>query len=158
MQAIARLEPLESGNQRTARRRKLHLGSALSLTGDRVVIHDLSREGILIETSAKLCKSDLLQVDLPEFGAANARVVWSSGNFFGCEFHGRIPKMAVSAALLRSPSVISEPETVGADQAHDSTDEDEFADDRLPFGVRLRVILAMSLGLWGLILWSFAFL
>ena len=74
MQAAARLEPLDTKTRRATGRRKLHLGSALSGSGDSVIIHDLSQGGMLIETAAKLARFDQLEVDLPETGVARARV------------------------------------------------------------------------------------
>jgi hypothetical protein len=161
MQAAARLEPLDTKTRRATGRRKLHLGSALSGSGDSVIIHDLSQGGMLIETAAKLARFDQLEVDLPETGVARARVVWNSGKFYGCEFHHGISKTSLSAALLRSPPVKAGPDMMEAfGRAHESAgeDDDEVVDDRLPFGVRLRVILALTLGLWALILWGLGLL
>jgi hypothetical protein len=140
MQAAARLEPLDTKTRRATGRRKLHLGSALS---------------------GKLARFDQLEVDLPETGVARARVVWNSGKFYGCEFHHGISKTSLSAALLRSPPVKAGPDMMEAfGRAHESAgeDDDEVVDDRLPFGVRLRVILALTLGLWALILWGLGLL
>jgi hypothetical protein len=147
MQAVARLERLETRNRRSAPRRKLSLGAVLAGTGDEAVIHDLSTTGLLIETKADLATFEQLQLDLPEAGQIVATVMWNSGQYFGCEFHKPIPQAAISAALLRNPFD-------HADSAVDDTEEGEVADDRYPLGVRLRVILGASLLLWALILWS----
>jgi hypothetical protein len=151
MQAVARLERLETRNRRSAPRRKLSLGAVLADTGDEAVIHDLSTTGILIETRAGLATFEQLQLELPETGQVVATVMWNSGQYFGCEFHKPIPQAAISAALLQSPfdqsSAAPPAETPGED------DETEEADDRYPFGVRLRVIVGASLTLWALILW-----
>jgi len=154
MQTLARLERIESRNRRSAPRRELSLGMVLPETGDEVVIHDLSATGMLIETGADLATFEQLQLDLPEVGQTVATVMWSSGCYFGCEFHKPIPKAAISAALLQSP--FEQPAAVvpAAIEQHDSDDESELEDDRFPFGTRLRVILGSSLVLWAIILWA----
>src|SRR5690348_14486107 len=101
MQALARLERLETRNRRSAPRRKLSLGAVLADTGDEAVIHDLSTTGILIETRAALATFEQLQLELPETGQVVATVMWNSGQYFGCEFHKPIPQAAISAALLQ---------------------------------------------------------
>lgn len=149
MQALARLERLETRNRRSAPRRQLSLGAVLPDTGDEAVIHDLSTTGILIETRADLATFEQLQLTLPETGQVVATVMWNSGQYFGCEFHKPIPQAVISAALLRNP--FDQPD---APVAPGETDEEEVADERYPFGVRLRVILGVSVALWALILWA----
>jgi len=146
MQAYARLERVQSASRRGSSRLKLSLDSSLAGSGDEVVIHDLSPGGILVETSASLRKGARLEVDLPELGATQARVVWNSGDYFGCQFDRPIPKAALSAALLRNPFKPAVGES--ADEA-----TDDFVDDRAPFAVQMRVILGSAAVLWALILW-----
>ena len=91
--------------RRGSRRRRLRLetaGSTTTAPDARVVIHDLSLTGFLMETQAKLSTGERLEVDLPEWGAAEAEIVWHSGAFFGCKFNQPISSAAISAALLRS--------------------------------------------------------
>jgi len=147
MQALARLERLETRNRRLTPRRRLSLGAVLPKTGDPAVIHDLSTNGILIETKADLATFEQLHLELPEVGAVVATVTWNSGQYFGCEFHAPIPPAAISAALLRSPF-----ETLADTVERDH--ERQVPDERYPLGVRLRVILGSSLALWALILWA----
>ena len=160
MQAAATLQPLKRRNRRAAPRRTLHLDIRLGATGEKVRVHDLSPTGLLIETGAALHEFDQLAVELPEIGTTMATVVWSSGNYFGCQFHDVLPKRAVSAALLRSsfePALRQAPVALPAAQNPGDEDEepdDAGADDRLPLGIRLRVILGTSLALWALILWA----
>ena len=92
MQAYARLERVQSAGRRGSSRLKLSLDSSLAGSGEEVVIHDLSPGGILVETSASLRKGARLEVDLPELGATQAKVVWNSGDYFGCQFDKPIPK------------------------------------------------------------------
>jgi hypothetical protein len=149
MQALARLERLQGANRRGSSRLKLSLDASLAGSGEDVVIHDLSPGGILVKSSANLRKGARFELDLPEIGATVATVVWSSGDYYGCQFHKPIPKKALSAALLRNPFQPSL-----APPAEEISDQEaaEFIDDRAPFAVRMRVILGSAVLLWALIL------
>jgi hypothetical protein len=154
MQTVGRLETPKNTNRRRAVRRKLRLGGKLSSSGDKVIIHDLSATGILIETAAPLTTFDELEVELPEVGPTTATVMWSGGTYFGCQFHEPVPKSALSAALLRNPFEPRPAEPVAANIDLDFPDDAELEDDRYSLGLRLRVILGASIALWVLILWS----
>ena len=78
MQAYARLERVRGTSRRGSSRLKLSLDSSLAGSGVDVVIHDLSADGMLVETSASLRKGARLEVELPEAGATLAKVVWNS--------------------------------------------------------------------------------
>ena len=147
----ARLETLDANSRRAAPRRKLRLGSTLSEGGQDVVIHDLSVTGVLLQTSAKLEPFDDLEIDLPEVGPTNAFVVWSSGEYFGCEFARPIPRAAISAALLRSPIAPAPPAPAEAEVLEL---EDEAQPDKLSLPIRMRVIVGVSIALWTAILWA----
>jgi hypothetical protein len=107
MSLLAHLDPSDStANRRASPRRTLRLqalGTRSLEAAVPVVIHDLSRTGLLIETSAELAAGERIDVELPDSGPAQAKVVWSSGRFFGCKFEQAIPPAALSSAILRSP-------------------------------------------------------
>ena len=107
MSLLAHLEPRDStGNRRSAARRMLRLqalGATASQADAEVIIHDLSLAGLLIETSAGLAAGERIDVDIPEAGPSEAKVVWSSGRFYGCKFRRPLPPAALSSAILRSP-------------------------------------------------------
>jgi len=152
MQALARLERVEGASRRGSPRLKLRLDSSLSGSGTEVVIHDLSSDGILVETGASLRKGARLEVHLPEVGATQAKVVWNSGEYYGCQFDTPIPTGALSAALLRSPF-----EAAAATPPLDELSDQEaaaFVDNRAPYGVRMAVIFGSAILLWTLILWA----
>jgi PilZ domain len=97
----------EAGERRSSPRRKLRLeaeGVSAAAVETQVVIHDLSEDGLLVESPIALEQGETLEVVLPDTGTAQATVAWSSGRYFGCKFGTPIPTAAVSAALLRSPS------------------------------------------------------
>ena len=77
---------------------------ALPAAETQVVIHDLSEDGLLVESPIPLATGDVLDVVIPEAGNVQAEVAWTSGRFFGCRFREQISTAAVSAALLRSPA------------------------------------------------------
>lgn len=108
MSLRAQLEiELDAGERRSTRRRKLHLEAQsvrASAAQTQVVIHDLSEDGLLVESPIALEQGETLEVLLPEAGSAQATVAWSSGRYFGCKFGEPISTAAVSAALLRSPA------------------------------------------------------
>lgn len=98
-------EPVETTDRRRTQRRTLRLDvAARSDTSESaVVIRDLSRTGLLIETDAAFAVGETFILVLPELGAAPARVVRNEGNSFGCEFLSPVPASAISAALLKAP-------------------------------------------------------
>jgi len=108
MSLLAHLDPSDpTANRRSAARRTLRLqslGTTASQSAAQVTIHDLSLTGLLIETSADLAADERIDVEVPEAGLTEAKVVWSSGRFFGCRFKRPIPPAALSSAILRSPA------------------------------------------------------
>ncbi len=107
MSLLAHLEPSDStASRRSAARRTLRLqalGATASQPDAQVVIHDLSLTGLLIETSAGLAAGERIDVEIPEAGPTEAKVVWNSGRFYGCKLRRPIPPAALSSAILRSP-------------------------------------------------------
>src|SRR3546814_19365834 len=85
------------------RRRTLRLDvAAHSATSEAaVVIRNLSRTGLLIETDAAFSLGETFLLVLPELGAAPARVVRADGRLFGCEFLTPVPASAISRSEAR---------------------------------------------------------
>jgi len=83
------------------------------------------------------------------------------GRFYDCQFKERISQAAISAALLRSPAAepgdallqLRFPELAPSEHAEELEAED-FAEDKAPLRVRLRVILGGSILLWALIIYA----
>ena len=166
MKLQARLQTTSAPDQRESPRRRLCLGSNLKATGEKVVIHDLSSTGMLIETAANLAPFDSLEIELPEAGLAQALVIWNSGRYFGCEFKNRLSRAAVSASRLRSlPNAPDDRlETFSAASVDAPLIKEEWAEkfegfnhvdeEKAPLGVRLRVILGSAIILWAMIIWA----
>ncbi len=106
----AQLEEI-GGNldERGAARRRLLLpasGARASGAAADVVIHNASSSGLLLQSPVPLHDGEALVLDLPEAGPVIARVVWSSGEFYGCRFDRPIRSAALSAAELRSEAPV----------------------------------------------------
>ena len=99
--------------RRSSERRPLRLTITASLPESpdlAVTIHDLSETGLLLETLVPLEAGQLFEIFLPLAGAVETKVVWSSHHFHGCHFGKRVPRAAVSAALLQSAPKDEAPE------------------------------------------------
>jgi hypothetical protein len=96
----------EEADQRGAVRRTLNLkvGSQYLDAEALVLIHNLSHNGLLIETLAPLKLGETIEVELPRAGATAARIVRKDGDHYGCRFVAPISRGALSAALLLSPA------------------------------------------------------
>lgn len=97
--------PIETADRRRTARRTLRLDvTAHSPSRESaVVIRNLSRTGLLIETDATFTVGETFLLVLPELGATPARVVRKEDRRFGCEFLSPVPASAISAAMLKAP-------------------------------------------------------
>ena len=88
-------------------RRQLRLeahGSLSSGATTNVLVHNISVTGLLLESRLPLAIGEMIDVDLPLAGARQAKVIWVSGNLFGCQFDAPISPAMLSAAQLRGPA------------------------------------------------------
>ena len=150
MTMLARIEASDiNADRRRANRRVLRLqvaGMMSDRPGEDVLIHDLSASGLLIETSADLAVGARLEIELPEAGRREARVVWGDGRYFGCQFGSPVATAALSAAQLRNPAASVEKfqaAFVGSGEAPIA---------RLPLATRFAVVGALAVGAWALVL------
>lgn len=96
--------PAGPGRPRESRRR-LQLeaeGALASGHAARVMIHNVSASGLLIETPVPLAEGERIDIVLPQLGPTPARVVWNSGALFGCRFDQPLPQAGLSALQLRA--------------------------------------------------------
>lgn len=66
-----------------------------------VTIHNISADGLLLETGLALAEGEQLALDLPEAGAVIASVVWRSENLYGCAFTQSLTPAALAATQLQ---------------------------------------------------------
>ena len=90
-------------------------GEASSGQSTRIVIHDISETGLLIEWGLQLAPGGPIEVELPEQGSTRAVIVWTSGLFAGCRFDVPIETAVVDATMRRSERTVErqfDPETI----------------------------------------------
>lgn len=95
----------ENGSSHRAERRRLHLETSGFSGGKgaaKVVVHNVSSTGMLIESTLRLERGETIEVDLPHAGQKSARVVWTDNAYFGCEFDSPLSIGALSAAQLQA--------------------------------------------------------
>ena len=154
----AKLKPIESDEERSAKRFRLLLQASaeapeIGLTD--VIVHDLSATGFLIECEGGLPTGAEINLELPGPSFVAGEVIWSSGNFSGGEFTA--PLSGAALANARSSSPVVWPEFVAKSAADRVSVGEGLAQDpepRLPFGGRLLVITGASLLLWVPIGWG----
>jgi transcriptional regulator with XRE-family HTH domain len=102
----AHFEDLPFDPQRPrAPRRQLRLeseGSTASGETARVLIHNISTTGLLLESAVLLTEDERIELALPEVGNAAAHVVWMSESFYGCRFETPLPASALGTLELYS--------------------------------------------------------
>lgn len=103
-------QPAFSPDRRDAKRRAVKLGfdAADGPGKTRVLILDLSKTGMRIQSSANLDIGEQLDIVIPEAGLVSANIVRrTSGGIedeYGAEFIEPITEAAVSAVLLAAPA------------------------------------------------------
>jgi hypothetical protein len=110
MPMSAHFEEQQKRDRRGAPRRSLKLGLGGGAGhNEPVTIHDLSLTGALLETSVPMLVGSTFEVELPRAGKIEAEVVWSGGEYYGCQFALPISPAVLSAALLQSSPEVAEP-------------------------------------------------
>ena len=105
MVIAAYFEDIKGAGKPRAPRRKLSLqANSARASGEAasVSIHDISASGLLLESKVAIDVDEKIDIDLPHAGVTAARVVWNSGNLYGCQFDAPISAATLSAAQLRS--------------------------------------------------------
>ena len=164
MASLAYIEPRDRiRNRRSSARRKLKLevkGAVTNGSSAEVMVHELSLTGLLVETLAELTCGEELDVCLPQTGRTRAKVIWSSGQYFGCQFKLPISSAALSAAMLRSRPIEAQrlDDTPRTNVVYPEPDRtDSLGKHQLSFGSKMRVSLSLAIACWaviGGILWA----
>lgn len=106
MTALATIDRKAARRERRASsRRRLCLEAEAEISAGSitpVVIHELSRSGFLMVTAGSAKIGERVHLRLVDAEAVWARVVWSCGDHFGCEFQRPLSSAIVSAALLKA--------------------------------------------------------
>lgn len=97
-------EPAGASKARDPRRTLRLEAQGRTASGDRarVLVHNISASGLLLESEIALGADERIDVDLPQGGTIAARVIWVSGSYYGCQFDAAISTAVLSAAQLRS--------------------------------------------------------
>lgn len=106
-------------DQRGAPRRTLRLGITgrfASGAGSTATVHNISANGMLVETAAPLAEGETIAVDLPEAGECRAQVVWVDAPMHGCRFDEPLSPGALSAARLRGATRGEQGASIPADE------------------------------------------
>jgi hypothetical protein len=99
-------------------RSRTHLAASLTSHLHHVVIHNLSPEGLLIESRDELEIGAEVTLDISDFGRHAAHVIWRDGLFYDCQFVTPIPAAQVrskltSAKVVWAPfAALSEPSDI----------------------------------------------
>ncbi len=121
MAIVARLEESAgTAGQPREPRRSLQLETQGALpSGDaaRVLIHNISATGLLLECPVALGVDEKIDIELPHAGAMSAKVIWTSGQLYGCAFEVPVSPATLSAAQLRS-AVAGEPDIPARRDSH----------------------------------------
>ena len=100
---------------RVSDRRVLRLEARLAMPAGEggIEVHNLSRTGMLVESTAAVPAGTVLEVELPSGTSHRAKVVWADEGLFGCRFERPLSRASLSAALLRAaPQTLETPEAV----------------------------------------------
>lgn len=125
MTPAARESRLERADMRRTARRAIQLDSAnVEFEGVQytAAVREISVKGILLECKAPLTSGDIIVIHALSERPLPAKVIWSNGNSFGCEFARSVSKAAISAALLKSPYLSKQPETTDPDSLMPESD------------------------------------
>ncbi len=80
-------------------------GSTAAGQTARVLIHNVSVTGLLIESAVALAEDERIEITLPEVGTVSAYVVWMNESFYGCRFETTLSVGALGALELHSEAV-----------------------------------------------------
>jgi hypothetical protein len=128
--------------------------------GQSLTILDLSNSGFLFETNQSLSAGSYLIVEMPGGASKFCKTVWNCGKLHGAKFSEPLSERELQD-LISSSSVVCPPFGGGthttsfvepADPSlenfeHPRIDEAE----KLPFAVRMRIIVGIRAALWGMI-------
>jgi hypothetical protein len=120
---LARLAPTESGDERRTPRYRLLLEATAGVTLERhvnVLIHDISADGIRIESREPIGIGSEIAIELPNVGEVLAEVVRVDGRIVGAEFRTRLDRARLKAVMNAASIVWLPDESSRADRKPDA--------------------------------------
>ena len=145
---------------RASDRRVLRLEARLAMPAGEggIEVHNLSRTGMLVESTAAVPAGTVLEVELPSGTSHRAKVVWADEGLFGCRFERPLSRASLSAALLRAaPQTLETPEAVLVQESSMAKLREHWSfeheipvsvERKLPFGTRVWIIGGLGLAGW----------
>lgn len=99
-------DPMPATELRGAPRRVVKFGFEFAgpSSASRILILNLSRTGMLLQTSADIAIDEDIALEIPEAGLIEAKIVRKNDDQFGAVFLKPISQAAVSAVLLAAPA------------------------------------------------------
>lgn len=151
----------DTAEQRASDRRVLRLDAQADTPAGKggILIHNLSRTGMLVESDTRLPVGTRVEIEMPGGARHRAEVVWRDAGLFGCRFTKPLSQATLSAALLRSAPLVEPPADVGLVVDQDALArlrqhwqfEHELSptgEQGLPLGKRLWTIIGLGLVSW----------
>lgn len=149
--------------RRDAERYRVRIGARWLDSGpvvQRLTIRDLSTSGFLLETDGPLKIRSYLIVDIPGEFSKICMTVWQSGTLHGVTFSEPLSEQQLQNLIslgnlgktVRPQSALSANSEKVSSEMTTSYDIAYGADERLPVGVAIAVILGMSVSLWSIII------
>ena len=153
----------DASEQRESDRRVLRLEAQVATpSGENgSQIHNLSRTGMLVQSSADVPVGTGIEVEMPGGTRHRAEVVWRDAQLLGCRFDKPLSQSTLSAALLRAApaappvantALLVDNEALARLREHwDFEHEIAVAEEpKLPMGKRLWAILGLGLASWAI--------
>lgn len=115
--------------------------SATAATGAQI-----AELGLLIEAGSELIVGEMIEVNLPQAGLMEAKIVWVGGDIYCCRFTRQLTPTAISAARLGGRFELITP-NIQPERSAVSTNAVE-ANNPLSLSAKMRIIVGLALCLW----------
>jgi hypothetical protein len=151
----------DASEQRASDRRVLRLEAQAATPSGKngIQIHNLSRTGMLVGSTADVFVGTEIEVEMPGGARHRAEVVWRDTDLFGCRFIKPLSQATLSAALLRAAPTGPQPANaalmVDSEALTRLREHREFEHEvetarelNLPLARRLWLIIGLGLASW----------
>jgi hypothetical protein len=131
-------------------RSRTHFPASVDSHTHHVIIHNLSSEGLLIESHDDLEIGAEVTLDISDLGRHVAHVIWRDGVFYDCQFASAIPAARVRRKLHSAKVVWAPFAADRATLAQPRIESAAQANSGLSSRARLAVILSAALLCWAI--------